>query len=145
MVRTAAICALVATALLAVGCGGSDESASEEDKQAITTLVDELNKATEAKDASELCLMMQPSGVEETFHGVDRCVKETNAILKAAGDQPELKVESIEIDGDLALVTFAGNAGGEVSFVREGSQWYLPLGSGEADAETDDPGETGDQ
>lgn len=143
----------MATTLLAVGCGGSDGGTSEEDEQAITELVDKLNQATAAKDASALCLLVQPSGVEETFHGIDRCVSETKPILKAAGKQPELKIENIEIDGDTAKVTFEGSAGGETSFVKEDGQWFVPLVSNEAGVEAGepsggelpDPGDSGDQ
>ncbi len=140
MLRKAAICAVMATALRVGGCGDSNDESSAEDEQAITELVAKLNEATREKDASALCLMMQPSGVEETFNGIDRCVRETRAILKAAGEQPAVEVENIEIDGDQANVTFAGSAGGEASFVKEGSQWYLPLGSEGAGVQ-----ESGDQ
>lgn len=138
----------MATTLLVAGCGGSDDESSAEDEQAITELVAELNEATRAKDASALCLMMQPSGVEATFNGIDRCVRETKAILKAAGEQPAVEVENIEIDGDQANVTFTGSASGPVSFVREGSQWYLPLSTDEAGVRADqstDSGDSGDQ
>ena len=103
MLRKVAICAVIATSLLAVGCGSSEDSTSEEDSQGITELVDRLNDAAREKDASEYCLIMQPSAVEETFHGIDRCVKETEAILEAAGEQPALTIEQVEIDGDVPL------------------------------------------
>lgn len=138
MLRTVAICALMATSLLVAGCGSSEDSTSEEDSQEITELVDRLNDAAREKDASEYCLIMQPSAVEETFHGIDRCVKETEAILEAAGEQPALTIEQIEVDGDVALVQFEGSAGSEARFVREGGQWYLPLGN-----ETENSGATG--
>lgn len=138
MLRTVAICVLMATSLLAAGCGSSEDSTSEEDSQEITELVDRLNDAAREKDASEYCLIMQPSAVEETFHGIDRCVKETEAILEAAGEQPALTIEQIEVDGDVALVKFEGSAGSEARFVREEGQWYLPFGN-----ETEDSGATG--
>ena len=64
---------------------------SEEDTQAITELVDDLNQATRDKDASAFCLIIQPSAVEETFLDIDRCVRETEPILEAAGDQPQAR------------------------------------------------------
>jgi hypothetical protein len=121
----------MASALVAVGCGSSDDSTSDADTQAIKELVAKMNRATQSKDASAFCLIMQPSAVEQTFHDIDRCVGETKPILEAAGKQPELEVESVEVDGDVATVQFAGDAGGEAQFVREGSQWYVPLDTGD--------------
>jgi hypothetical protein len=131
MLRKVAICALIASTLVAVGCGDSGDSTSDADTQAIKELVTKMNEATQARDASAFCLIMQPSAVEKTFHDIDRCVSETRPILKAAGKQPELEVESVEVDGDVATVQFAGDAGGEARFVREGSQWYVPLDTGD--------------
>lgn len=127
MLREAAICALMTAALVTAGCGGSDDSASDEDTAAIEGLVTKLNAATSEKNASEFCLIMQPSAVDETFHGIDQCVRETRPILKSAGEQPELKVESVEVDGDVARVQISGSVGDEAIFVREGGQWYVPL------------------
>lgn len=127
MLRKFAICALVGGSIVVAGCGGSDNSTSAEDKQSVTDLVAKLNQATKDKNASEFCLIMQPSAVDKTFHDIDRCVSETAAILKAAGEQPTLKIEDIEVDGDIANVTFSGSAGGEAQFVREDGQWYVPL------------------
>lgn len=136
MLRKVAICALMATTLLAAGCGSSEDSPSEEDTQAINKLVADLNEATQEKDASAFCLLIQPSAVDETFHGIDQCVKETKPILKNATDQPVLEVEDIIVEGDQATVTFPQ---GEANFVREGSQWYLPLTSNDLGTEPGEP------
>ena len=40
--------------------------------------------------------IMQLVVVEQTFHDIDRCVSETTPILKAAGDQGVLKIDTIE-------------------------------------------------
>ena len=127
MLRKVAICAVLATAMVVVGCGSSGDETSEEDTQAITELVDDLNRATQEKDASAFCLIIQPSAVEETFLDIDRCVRETEPILEAAGEQPQLEIENIEVDGDLAKVTFTGSAGGEANFVKEDGRWFVPL------------------
>lgn len=131
MLRKVAICALMASALVAAGCGSSDDSTSDADTQAIEELVAKMNRATQDKDASAFCLIVQPSAVEKTFHDIDRCVSETKPILKAAGKQPELEVASVDVDGDVATVQFAGDSGGEAQFVKEGSQWYVPLDTGD--------------
>jgi len=131
MLRKAAICALMVSALVVVGCGSSDDSTSDADVQAIKELVTKMNQATEDKDASAFCLIMQPSAVQKTFHDIDRCVSETKPILEAAGKQPVLKVEGVDVAGDVATVRFAGEAGGEAQFVKEGSQWYVPLDAGD--------------
>ena len=52
MLRKAAICALLATAVVVAGCGSSDDSTSGEDTQAITELVAKLNQATRDRDAA---------------------------------------------------------------------------------------------
>ena len=140
MLRKVVICAVMATSLLAAGCGSSEESTSDADDREIRELVAELNQATEEQDASAFCLLIQPSAIEETFNDIDRCVRETNSILKQAGDQPTLKVESIEVDGDLARVTFTGSTGNEATFVREGGQWYVPIDQSEVNASPDDEG-----
>jgi ketosteroid isomerase-like protein len=136
MLRTVASCTLVASALIAGGCGGSDESNSQEDKKAIEELVARINDATQTKDASAFCLIMQPSAVEEKFHDIDQCVKETKVILKAARNQPVLEVEDVEVDGDVARVRFAGGAGSEYTFVREEGQWYVPLEADPVESES---------
>lgn len=118
------------------GCGNSDDSTSQADDQAIRELVTKLNEATRKQDASAFCLIMQPSAVDETFHDIDRCVSETKPILEAAGKQPVLKVDTIEVDGDVANVTFTGGAGSEAKFVREDGQWYVPLSQSEVDPGT---------
>jgi len=140
MLRKVAICALTASALLVAGCGGSGDSTSEADDQAIHELVAKLNTATKDKNASEFCLLVQPSAIEKTFHDIDRCVSETKKILKTAGDQPVLKVDSITVDGDLASVYFEGDAGNSAMFVKEGGQWYVPLS--QSDITTDSTGTT---
>ena len=143
MLRKAALCALALTAFLAVGCGGSDDSTSDADETEIRELVAQVNEATSNQDASAFCLLIQPSAIDDTFHDIDRCVSETRTILKEAGEQPELMVESIEVEGDVASVQFSGAAGGQASFVREGGQWYVPLidGSDTASPEAGSEGE----
>ena len=48
---------------------------------------------------------MQPSGVTEVFNTQSQCVRETKKILEQnSADQPELKIENIEVDGDTAMV-----------------------------------------
>jgi hypothetical protein len=136
MLRKVAICALAGAALMVSGCGNSDDSTSQADDQAIRELVTKLNEATRKQDASAFCLIMQPSAVDETFHDIDRCVSETKPILEAAGKQPVLKVDTIEVDGDVANVTFTGGAGSEAKFVREDGQWYVPLSQSEVDPGT---------
>ena len=96
-----------------------------------------VNQATKEKDASAFCLLIQPSAIEETFVDIDRCVQETKQILKQAGDQPTLEVESVEVDGDLAQVTFTGTASNEATFVREGGRWYVPIDQSDVKAGTD--------
>ncbi|MCB0856770.1 MAG: nuclear transport factor 2 family protein [Solirubrobacterales bacterium] len=130
MLRKAAICALLGAALVAGGCGSSEDSTSEADEKEIRELVADVNQATAEKDASAFCLLIQPSAIEETFYDIDRCVSETRAILKQVGEQPKLTVESIEVDGDVATVQFSGSAGGAANFVREQGRWYVPLLNG---------------
>jgi hypothetical protein len=134
MLKKLATFALVGAALFAVGCGGSDDSASEEDRQALTELVDELNRVTSEKDAAGFCEVMQPSQIEETFHSKARCVSETENILKQAGKQPVLSIEDIQVDGDRAEVQFAGRAGAAI-FVKEDGKWYVPFSTGDAEPE----------
>ena len=129
MLKKLATIGLIGAALFAAGCGGSDDSASEEDTQAINGLVEELNRVTSDKDAAAFCDVMQPSQVEETFHSKERCVSETEKILKQAGEQPVLSVEDISVDGDRAEVQFAGRAGTAI-FVKEDGKWYVPFSSG---------------
>lgn len=127
MLSKATICVLLASAAVLAGCGGSGGGTSAEDESEIKDLVAKMNQATQDRDASAFCLIIQPSAIEKTFHDIDRCVSETGPILKAAGEQPVYKVERIEVDGDVARVSFSGSAGEEATFVRENGQWYLPL------------------
>lgn len=132
MLKKLATISLIGAALLASGCGGSDDSASDADKQALTTLVEDLNRVTAEKDAAGFCDVMQPSQIDETFHSKARCVSETKKILKAAGEQPVLSIEDIQVDGDIAQVQFAGRAG-TATFVKEDGKWYVPFSNGETD------------
>lgn len=131
MLRKAATMSLLVAILFVAGCGGSEESASQEDTEAITTLVGELNRVTADRDADGFCELMQPTQMEATFHSLGRCIKETQAILDQAGDQPTLEVENIEVDGDTALVAFTGAAGRELELVRENGFWYIPFDTGD--------------
>ncbi len=58
-------------------------------------------------------------------------MSETTPILKAAGDQGVLKVDTIEVNGDIAAVTFQGGTSREAKFVKEDGQWYVPLSQSE--------------
>jgi len=134
MLKKLATIGLVGAALLGAGCGGSDESASEEDRQSLTRLVEELNRVTSEKDAEGFCDVMQPSQIDETFHTKAKCVSETKKILKQAGEQPVLSIEDIQVDGDRAEVRFAGRAGTAI-FVKEDGRWYVPFSTDGTDAE----------
>ncbi len=145
MKRTLALIAVAATgALLLAGCGGDDKT-SDADQDAITALVAELNRVTSEKDAAGFCDVIQPRDLTATFNTRGRCIKETKVILKQAGEQPNLAVDSIKVDGDTALVQFTGKTG-EATLVKEDGKWYLPLGTSESDssAEGDEP-ESGDE
>jgi hypothetical protein len=122
---------LAAGALVAGGCGGDEPSSpSAEDTEEITELVAEINRVTREKDAQGFCAVMSPSGVTEQFDTQSRCVRETRQILElTGGDEPELEIENIEVDGDTATVDLEGAGGGApVELVREGGKWYVPLG-----------------
>jgi hypothetical protein len=122
---------LLAAGMLAIaGCGGGD-SGSEADTAAINELVAGINRANAEKDGAAYCELLQPSTFLETFDSMNECARETDQILNQAGDQPELEVEDITIDGDTAMVSFVGRSG-EAPFVREGESWYLALGQGTA-------------
>ncbi|HMT03973.1 MAG: hypothetical protein KDB48_02495 [Solirubrobacterales bacterium] len=127
MLRKAATMSLLVAILIVAGCGGSEEPVSQEDTAAITTLVGELNRVTADRDADGFCELMQPTQMEATFHTLKRCIKETQAILDQAGDQPTLEIESMEVDGDTAMVVFTGAAGRELELVRENGFWYIPF------------------
>jgi ketosteroid isomerase-like protein len=128
--------ALVVGAIAISGCG-SDDSAQEADRAAITETVDSINAAVSDKDGAAYCALLEPA----TFFGADtpdaafdsqaQCARETNQILKQAGEQRALEVEEIRFDGDdAALATFTGR-NGEARFVKVDDTWYLSLGASE--------------
>lgn len=128
--------ALVAGAIVASGCGGSDDS-SEADQSAIVDRVQEINTAVRERDGETYCALLEPdtflgaSTPDASFDSRDQCATETDQILKQAGRQPALVVENIEIDGeDSALVSFT-DRNGEASFVKVDGAWYLSLGAPE--------------
>lgn len=139
MTRVAAtvVAALTAAVLLA-GCGGGSEGDSA-DQRRIEDLITEVNRVTADRDAQGFCAVIAPSAVKQAFQTKARCARETGAILKQAGDQPPLEVDSIDVLGDRAKVTFKGR-NGEAVVVREKGRWYVPLDSGES---TSVEGETG--
>ena len=132
---------LAAIFVVAGGCGGGDDSSSadeQKDIDDITALVADINAASKDKDALAACGLMQPSGVTEVFNTQSQCVRETKKILEQNGaDDPVLKIEDIEIEGETAKVTFENNAGGApIDLVKEGGKWYVPLGGDDAAAST---------
>lgn len=129
MKRTAAVLASAAILAAAIaGCGGSQET-STADEQAVRDLVAQLNKATVDRDAEAACDVIAPSSMKETFQTRSRCVRETGAIMKNAGKQEPVTVDSVSVDGDRATVTFEGrNFDQEV--VREDGRWYIPISGG---------------
>ena len=84
------------------------------------------------RTARAYCDLLQPSTFLDSFNSEGPNVRtETNQILEQAGEQPELEVEDITIDGDTAKVSFVGRSG-EAPFVKENDNWYLALGQGTA-------------
>ena len=129
-IKLTLVSVLATGALLMAGCGGDDSSSvSAEDEEAITELVAEINRVTEEQDAQGFCAVMSPSDVTEQFDTQSRCVKETTQILKlTGGEDAQLEVENIEVDGDTASVDLKGAGGGApVQLVKEGGKWYVPL------------------
>ena len=128
--RTRLALLLAAGMLVIAGCGGGD-SGSEADTAAINEVVAEINRANAEQDGAAYCDLLQPSTFFESFNSKAKCATETDQILEQAGEQPELVVEDITIDGDTANVSFVGRSG-EAPFVKEGDSWYLALGQGTA-------------
>jgi len=126
MKRAAAACVVAVLGLVAVtGCGGGTQS-SAADEQAIRDLVSQVNRATARGDAGAACDVIAPSSITARFNTRARCVRETGAILRSAGKQPRIEVQSIEVNGDRATVTFKGR-NGEVEVIREDGRWYIPI------------------
>lgn len=137
--RTKSKLALVlAAGVLAVSGCGRDDSSQEADRVAITEAVDSINSAVADKDGAAYCALLEPA----TFFGADtpeaafdsqaQCARETDQILKQAGDQPTLELQEITFEGDdAALATFTGR-NGEARFVKVDDTWYLSLGASEA-------------
>jgi hypothetical protein len=134
---TRLVCLLAVGALVVAGCGGGD-SGNEADTAAIEQVVAEINRANSEQDGAAYCDLLQPSTFFDSFSSRSRCASETEQILEQAGEQPELVVEDITIDGDTANVSFVGRSG-EAPFVKEGDSWYLALGQPTA-APVEDPG-----
>lgn len=142
---------LVAGALTIAGCGGGD-SGNEADTAAINEVVAGINRANSEKDGAAYCDLLQPSTFFDSFSSKSKCASETDQILKQAGEQPDLVVEDIKIDGDTANVSFVGRSG-EAPFVKENDNWYLVLGRATAgpseaapapdDSASGSPGDTG--
>jgi hypothetical protein len=120
-------CLLAAGAILLTGCGG--DSGEEADTAAINEVVEKINAASTQKDGAAYCELIQPSTFLGTFDSMNECARETDQILEGAGEQPELVVEDITVDGDTAMVSFTGRSG-EAPFVKEEGTWYLTLGPG---------------
>ena len=124
---------LAATFVGLAGCGGGDDSSSADDQHdidGINALVADINAASRDKDALAACGLMQPSGITEVFNTQSQCVRETKKILAGnSADEPVLKIEAIELEGETAKVTFENDAGGApIDVVKEGGKWYVPLG-----------------
>ncbi len=143
MKRAVAVLAVATFGILAItGCGGSS-SENAADEQEIRDLIARVNQATADRDAGAACDAIAPSSIEEQFTTRARCVKETGTILKQAGDQSQVEVQSIEITGDQATVTFK-DRNGEVGVIREDGKWYIPIDSGQpAGEEGSGPAESG--
>lgn len=139
MTRVAAtVAAVITAAILAAGCGGGSEGDSA-DQQQVRDLIAEVNRVTADRDAEGFCAVIAPSAVKQAFQTKGRCARETGAILKQAGDQPPLEVDSVDVLGDRAKVTFK-DRNGEAVVVREKGRWYVPLDSGESTSVEGDTG-----
>lgn len=135
MIRTSVLIAIAAILVgTAAGCGGGGNDTAA-DEQAIRDLVAQVNRASVDGDAEAACDAIAPSSLRQAFQTRARCVRETDAILKEAGTQPAVEVDSIEVDGDRATVTFKGR-NGEIEVIREDGRWYIPI-----DAEQELPAE----
>lgn len=131
--------AVIAVSVLGItggtaGCGGSGNDPADE--QAVRDLISRVNQATADRDPGAACDAIAPSSIREQFKTRARCVRETGAILKQAGEQPQVEVQSVEITGDRAAVTFK-DRNGEVEVVREDGRWYIPIESGATGADTE--------
>lgn len=135
----ATLAAVLMTATLAAGCGGNGSDDDSADRQRITDLITEVNRVTADRDAKGFCAVIAPSAIKQTFQTRARCARETGAILKQAGDQPPLEIDSIDVLGDRAKITFK-DRNGEAVVVREKGRWYVPLDSGEDTAVESDTG-----
>lgn len=113
------------------GCGGDSQDTAA-DEQAIRDLIQRVNQATAARDAGAACDAFAPSSIRAQFNTRGQCVRETAIILKQAGDQQPVQVQSVSVDGDRARVSFK-NRTGEVEVVRENGKWYIPIESGQAE------------
>lgn len=141
--------AVIAVAALGItglaGCGGGSQNDSA-DEQEIRDLISRVNQATADRDPGAACDAIAPSSIAARFKTRGRCVRETGAILKQAGEQPQVEIQSIDITGDRAEVTFK-DRNGAVDLVREDGRWYIPIDSGQrapSPGSASGPGEDGE-
>lgn len=129
--RRFALVLSVATLAVAglAGCGGSDDSSdsgsgSDADQAAVEKLNARVAELVRKGDAKSFCAEFAPSQVKDTFGSAPKCVKRVDPLMKAMAKSGDFTIESTEIDGNYATVTYTSDQG-IGTFTREDGRWYI--------------------
>jgi hypothetical protein len=109
--------ALIVPALALTACGGGDKGSSDKDQ--ITEII-----TTVGDDPSLACDHVSKAVLEAAFKG---SVADCKKAAKADGtSDPDVKIDSITIDGDTATAKVTGNQGHQtIAFAKEGDDWLV--------------------
>jgi hypothetical protein len=121
------LAALLAVALLAAGCGETDDTAdfTGEEKR-VADVVAALETAAVDDDAARICRELLAEQVRERLG--DDCERQVDAAFEDA-DSVRFSIDSVRVEGESARARISSGRDDEqqdlVQLVREGNRWRI--------------------
>ena len=125
--KLAVLPAILALALVGVGCGGGEDSPED--------VVDSFYSALSDGDAGEICGLLSDSAAEGAAEGEDSCEAgvqkgiDSGEAEEALGVADQVEIGEAKVDGDNATVTVTHEGEeAEVPLVKEDGEWKIDIG-----------------
>jgi len=131
--RRAALATVLASGLIAAGCGGDDDNGDVESGAGPEEVVTAFYQATAESDVDTVCALITEETAQQAAEQEDEDTCEASAEKGLTDEETTSIAESVEvgeatIDGDTATVTVSSEeAGGEgeINLVQEDGEWKI--------------------